>query len=57
VKFFNISIVKHKVNWNKITEGLNPTRSVYLCLKDERNIPLTPVQPTSISDLEEEGLI
>ena len=40
----------------KITEGLNPTRSVYLCLKDERNIPLTPVQePTSISDLEEEA--
>ena len=38
----------------KITEGLNPTRSIYLCLKDERNIPLTPVQqPTSISDLEE----
>jgi hypothetical protein len=38
----------------KITEGLNPTRSIYLCLKDERNIPLTPVQqPTSISNLEE----
>lgn len=40
----------------KITEGLNPTRSIYLCLKDERNIPLTPVQePTAISDLEEEA--
>lgn len=40
----------------EITEGLNPTRSIYLCLKDERNIPLTPVQePTSISDLEEEA--
>ena len=40
----------------KITEGLNPTRSVYLCLKDERNIPLTPVQqPTKISTLEEEA--
>jgi hypothetical protein len=38
----------------KITEGLNPTRSIYLCLKDERNIPLTPVQqPVAISDLEE----
>ncbi len=38
----------------KITEGLNTTRSIYLCLKDERQIPLTPVQePTSISDLEE----
>lgn len=40
----------------KITEGLNPTRSIYLCLKDERNIPLTPVQqPISIVDLEEEA--
>ena len=40
----------------KITEGLNPTRSIYLCLKDERNIPLTPVQePTAISDLEEKA--
>ena len=40
----------------KITEGLNPTRGIYLCLKDERNIPLTPVQqPISISDLEEEA--
>jgi hypothetical protein len=40
----------------KITEGLNPTRSMYLCLKDDRNIPLTPVQePTSISNLEEEA--
>ena len=40
----------------KITEGLNPTRTIYLCLKDERNIPLTPVQePISISDLEVEA--
>ena len=40
----------------KITEGLNPVRSIYLCLKDERNIPLTPVQePIAISDLEEEA--
>ena len=40
----------------KITEGLNPTRSIYLCLKDQRNIPLTPVQePISISDLEEKA--
>ena len=38
----------------KITEGLNPTRSIYLCLKDERKIPLTPVQePISISNLED----
>jgi len=35
---------------------LNPTRSIYLCLKDERKIPLTPLQePISISDLEEEA--
>ena len=40
----------------KITEGLNPTRSIYLCLKDDRKIPLTPVQePTSISNLEGEA--
>jgi hypothetical protein len=40
----------------KITEGLNPTRSIYLCLKDERNIPLTPVQePIPISNLEEQA--
>jgi Ycf4 len=40
----------------KITEGLNPTRSIYLCLKDERNIPLSPIQePTAISKLEEEA--
>lgn len=38
----------------KITEGLNPIRSLYLCLKDERKIPLTPVQqPSAISNLEE----
>lgn len=40
----------------KITEGLNPTRSIYLCLKDERTIPLTPAQePPSISKLEKEA--
>ena len=40
----------------KITEGLNPSRSIYLCLKDERKIPLTPVQePISISNLEEQA--
>lgn len=40
----------------KITEGLNPTRSIYLCLKDERKIPLMPIQePKSISNLEEEA--
>ena len=40
----------------KISEGLNPKRIIYLCLKDERKIPLTPVQqPASISNLEEEA--
>ena len=40
----------------KISEGLNPKRSIYLCLKDNRQIPLTPVQqPDSISNLEEEA--
>lgn len=40
----------------KITEGLNPTRNIYLCLKDERTILLTPVQePTTISNLEEKA--
>jgi hypothetical protein len=40
----------------KISEGLNPKRIIYLCLKDERKIPLTPVQePVSISNLEEEA--
>ena len=42
----------------KINEGLNVTRGLYLCLKDERCIPLTPAQqPISISNLEEEGTI
>jgi len=42
----------------KITEGLNPTRNLYLCLKDERIIPLTPSQqPISISEVEEKGAI
>ena len=40
----------------KISGGLNPKRSIYLCLKDERKIPLTPVQqPNTISNLEEEA--
>jgi hypothetical protein len=40
----------------KISEGLNPQRVIYLCLKDERKIPLTPVQePIDISTIEEEA--
>jgi len=40
----------------KITEGLNPTRNIYLCLKDQRNIPIRPVQELiTISNLEDEA--
>ena len=40
----------------KISAGLNPQRIIYLCLKDERKIPITPVeQPNSISNLEEQA--
>jgi len=40
----------------KISEGLNPKRIIYLCLKDERKIPLTPVQqPNTISNLEQKA--
>jgi len=40
----------------KISEGLNPKRIIYLCLKDERKIPLTPVQqPNTISKLEQKA--
>ena len=40
----------------KISEGLNPKRIIYLCLKDERKIPITPVeQPSTISSLEEQA--
>jgi len=40
----------------KITEGFNSTQNIYLCLKDQRNIPLMPVkEPIPISDLEEEA--
>ena len=40
----------------KVTEGLNPVRSIYLCLTDNRTIPLNSVQNiTSISNLEEKA--
>ena len=40
----------------KITEGLNPTRAIYLCLKDKRNIPISSVQElVSIAELEEQA--
>jgi len=40
----------------RITEGLNPARNIFLCLKDKRMIPLTPVrQLMTISEIEEEA--
>ena len=40
----------------KISEGLNPKELFIYALKDERQIPLTPVQqPDSISDLEDQA--
>lgn len=40
----------------KVSEGLNPKRIIYLCLKDDRKIPITPVQqPTAISMLEDQA--
>lgn len=40
----------------KISEGLNPKRIIYLCLKDERKIPLTPInKPITISEIETEA--
>ena len=40
----------------KISEGLNSQTSLYLCLKDERKIPLSQVQePESISNLEKQA--
>ena len=54
--FLTYSLSNVRAIGTKITEGLNPTRSIYLCLKDERNIPLTPVQePINIASLEEKA--
>lgn len=40
----------------EVTEGLNPKRVVYLCTKDERRIPLTPVQePLELSLIEKQA--
>lgn len=40
----------------KVTEGLNPNRSIYLCLKDKRTIPVSSIQePISITELEEQA--
>jgi hypothetical protein len=40
----------------EVTEGLNPKRVVYLCTKDERRIPLTPVQePLKLALIEKQA--
>lgn len=39
-----------------IQDGINPRRTIYLCTKDQRQIPLTPVeQPRSLADLERQA--
>lgn len=41
----------------KIQEGLNPKREIYLCTKDQREIPLTRVgEPLLLSSIEEEAV-
>jgi hypothetical protein len=41
----------------KITEGLNPRRQLFLCLKDNREIPLTGIdQPVSLTKIENEAI-
>nr|QUE28764.1 Ycf4 [Porphyropsis coccinea] len=43
-----------KVN---IKEGINPKREIYLCTKDQREIPLTQVdQPLRLSEIETEAI-
>lgn len=40
-----------------IQEGLNPKREIYLCMKDQRQIPLTRVgEPLLLSSIEEEAV-
>lgn len=40
----------------EIKEGLNPKRTLYLRVKDRRDVPLTRVgQPIALSDLENQG--
>nr|YP_009420277.1 photosystem I assembly protein Ycf4 [Cryptomonas curvata]ASO75765.1 photosystem I assembly protein Ycf4 [Cryptomonas curvata] len=41
----------------RIQEGLNPRREIYLCTKDQREIPLTRVgEPLLLSSIEEEAV-
>nr|YP_011005600.1 Photosystem I assembly protein Ycf4 [Cutleria multifida]WAM62604.1 Photosystem I assembly protein Ycf4 [Cutleria multifida] len=50
-QFKNIKSIKLNIQ-----DGLNPKRIIYLCTKDQREIPLTPVeQPRSLEILENEA--
>ena len=41
----------------RVTEGLNPRRQLFLCLKDSREIPLTGVdQPAAPNKIENEAV-
>ena len=41
----------------RVTEGLNPRRQLFLCLKDSREIPLTGVdQPAALNKIENEAV-
>lgn len=41
----------------RITEGLNPKRQLFLCLKDNREIPLTAIdQPAALDKIEKEAV-
>nr|WRW10696.1 photosystem I assembly protein ycf4 [Ascoseira mirabilis] len=49
--FKNIKSIKLNIQ-----DGINPKRIIYLCTKDQREIPLTPVeQPRSLDVLENEA--
>nr|YP_011005390.1 Photosystem I assembly protein Ycf4 [Chorda asiatica]QWK43134.1 hypothetical protein [Chorda asiatica]WAM62253.1 Photosystem I assembly protein Ycf4 [Chorda asiatica] len=49
--FKNIKSIKLNIQ-----DGINPKRIIYLCTKDQREIPLTPVeQPRSLETLETEA--
>nr|QWK42139.1 hypothetical protein [Pseudochorda nagaii] len=49
--FKNIKSIKLNIQ-----DGINPKRVIYLCTKDQREIPLTPVeQPRSLETLENEA--
>jgi hypothetical protein len=39
-----------------VTEGLNSSRNIFICLKDNRRIPITPVeQPRTLAVIEKQA--